>query len=98
MFVTFRIVRWLQKLVLLLASPVAMAYIAAVITELDGKYSGTVDLLMKSWDSMKQGVLLTLVDRYFFGSWMFTLFSFALLPMWLIFWGIAHCESKVKQE
>lgn len=87
-----RILRWIQKLLLLLICPAVQIFIASVITTMEGRYSGSWDLLEKSWTSMKHGLLLTIVDRYLFGSWMYGLFCFAILPTWLLFWTIVHCD------
>jgi hypothetical protein len=84
-----------MKLMLVVVSPMMAVFSVAVITTLGEKHAGALDLVLKSWDSMKHGILLTLVDRYFFGSWMFTLLSFALIPTWLTLWGIVHCQPDV---
>lgn len=87
-----RLSRWAQKALVLLISPICLCFIAAVISEYNATYT-TTELLINSWSALSRGVLLTMVDRCFFGSWMFTLFSFAVLPNWLTLWGITFCEA-----
>ena len=88
----FRILCWTQKVLLLLLCPVVQVYVASVITTMEERYKGPWELLDKSWVNMKHGLLLTIIDRYMFGSWMYGLFCFAVLPTWLIFWTIVHCS------
>ncbi|XP_053401359.1 glycosylphosphatidylinositol anchor attachment 1 protein-like [Mercenaria mercenaria] len=85
--------RWGQKLLLLLISPLSILYTAAVISSLNSEYRNILELLYISWNNLSQGLLLSMVDKYFFGSWLFTLFSFAILPNWLTLWGISFCEA-----
>lgn len=92
-FDLFRYSRWGQKLLLLLISPLSILYASAVISSLDKEYQNILELLYISWNALSHGLLLSMVDRYFFGSWLFTLFSFAVLPNWLTFWGISFCEA-----
>ncbi|KAK3581097.1 hypothetical protein CHS0354_033886 [Potamilus streckersoni] len=88
-----RLLLWFQKLLLLLVSPAVLVYLTAVVGTLqEEKFTHLTTLLSKSWSNLSRGLLLTLVDRDFFGSWMFSVFSFSVLPNWLIFWGIAFCE------
>ncbi|XP_052818191.1 glycosylphosphatidylinositol anchor attachment 1 protein-like [Mya arenaria] len=88
-----RFSRWGQKLMLLLVSPLSLSFIAALVSSLDTKHTGILDLLITSWGTLSHGLLLTLVDKYFFGSWMFSLFSFAIFPNWLTLWGISYCDA-----
>ncbi|XP_060564465.1 glycosylphosphatidylinositol anchor attachment 1 protein-like [Ruditapes philippinarum] len=85
--------RWGQKLMLLAVSPLTILYAAAIISSLNSEYRNVLELLYISWNNLSQGLLLSMVDKYFFGSWLFTLFSFAVLPNWLTFWGISFCEA-----
>ncbi|WAR12524.1 GPAA1-like protein, partial [Mya arenaria] len=71
---------------------VVLSFIAALVSSLDTKHTGILDLLITSWGTLSHGLLLTLVDKYFFGSWMFSLFSFAIFPNWLTLWGISYCD------
>ncbi|KAL3859873.1 hypothetical protein ACJMK2_010062 [Sinanodonta woodiana] len=88
-----RCLLWFQKLLLLLVSPAVLVYLAAMVGTLqEEKFTSLVTLLSKSWANLSRGLLLTLVDQYFFGSWIFIVFSFSVLPTWLVFWGIAFCE------
>lgn len=87
-----RLLLWIQKFFLLLVSPGVLLFIAAVITSYGEKHADFLDLLVNSWSFMKTNIFLTIIDKYFFGSWMFSLFSFVILPNWLMFWSIAHCS------
>lgn len=88
-----RLFSLLQKILLFLVSPGFMIFMASLINCMLEKYKDPLDLFGKTWDTMKQGLMLTIIDKYFFGSWMFTFFCFAVFPNWLLFWGIAHCDS-----
>lgn len=85
--------KWGQKLLLFLISPLSILYVAAIISSLGTEYRNVLELLYNSWNFLSQGLLLSMVDKYFFGSWLFTLFSFAVLPNWLTLWGISFCEA-----
>ncbi|XP_048779631.1 glycosylphosphatidylinositol anchor attachment 1 protein-like [Ostrea edulis] len=87
-----RLVLWAQKGILLLVSPAVLLFIASVITSYGGKNKDFLDLLGNAWSFMKTNMFLTIIDKYFFGSWMFSLFSFLMLPNWLMFWCIVHCH------
>ena len=87
-----RLLSWLQKAILLLVSPGVLLFIASVITSYGEKHKDFLDLMVNSWSFMKTNIFLTIIDKYFFGSWMFGLFSFIILPNWLMFWSIAHCN------
>jgi hypothetical protein len=89
---TFRLLLWSQKFLLLLVSPAVLLFIASVITSYGGKNKDFLDLLGNAWSFMKTNIFLTIIDKYFFGSWMFGLFSFLMLPNWLMFWCIVHCN------
>ncbi|XP_052231014.1 glycosylphosphatidylinositol anchor attachment 1 protein-like [Dreissena polymorpha] len=90
-----RVSQWGQKLLLLLISPFSILYVATVIRSLgDKNEGGSLGLLGDAWSNLSHGVLLTLVDRYFFGNWLFALFSFAVFPNWLSLWSISFCESE----
>lgn len=91
-----RLLLWIQKFFLLLVSPGVLLFIAAVITSYGEKHADFLDLLVNSWSFMKTNIFLTIIDKYFFGSWMFSLFSFVILPNWLMFWSIAHCSIEQK--
>ena len=93
---TKRILGWAQKFLLLLLCPAIQVFIASVITTMKERYKGSWDLFDKSWRNMKHGLLLTIIDRYLFGSWMYGLFCFAILPTWLLFWTIIHCDVRTK--
>lgn len=93
---TKRILGWAQKFLLLLLCPAIQVFIASVITTMEERYKGSWDLFDKSWMNMKHGLLLTIIDRYLFGSWMYGLFCFAILPTWLLFWTIIHCDVRTK--
>ena len=88
----FRLISWLQKFLLLLISPLVLLYIAAILSSLGEKHGNYYQLLINSWNALSRGLFLSMMDRYFFGSWMFSLFSFAVLPNWLTLWGISFCE------
>ncbi|XP_052060128.1 glycosylphosphatidylinositol anchor attachment 1 protein-like [Mytilus californianus] len=87
-----RIFCWLQKILLLLLCPAVQICIASMISTMEGRYKGSWDLIQKSFESMKHGLVLTILDRYLFGSWMYGLFCFTVLPTWLMFWTIVHCD------
>ncbi|CAG2215993.1 GAA1 [Mytilus edulis] len=87
-----RIFRWMQKILLLLLCPAVQIFIASMISTMEGKYKGSWDLIQKSFENMKHGLVLTILDRYLFGSWMYGVFCFAVLPTWLMFWTIVHCD------
>ena len=92
-YLCFRLSAWGQKFLLLLVSPLTLLYVAAFISSLNEKYADYLELLMNSWSTLSRGLLLAMVDRYFFGSWLFGLFSFTVLPNWLTLWGISFCEE-----
>ncbi|VDI53370.1 glycosylphosphatidylinositol transamidase [Mytilus galloprovincialis] len=87
-----RIFCWMQKILLLLLCPAVQIFIASMISTMEGKYKGSWDLIQKSFENMKHGLVLTILDRYLFGSWMYGVFCFAVLPTWLMFWTIVHCD------
>ncbi|KAK3085911.1 hypothetical protein FSP39_010424 [Pinctada imbricata] len=87
-----RIVKFLQWILLILVSPGVMLFISAIITNLGEKHKDTLDLLDKSWESVKHTLFLSIIDAHLFGSWMYGLFSFIILPSWLMFWSISHCH------
>ncbi|XP_061197375.1 glycosylphosphatidylinositol anchor attachment 1 protein-like [Saccostrea echinata] len=87
-----RLLLWLQKALLFIVSPAVLLFIASVITSYGEKHKDFIDLLGNSWSFMKTNIFLTIIDKYFFGSWMFGLFSFLMLPNWLMFWCIVHCS------
>jgi len=91
--VIFRFSRWFQKFLLLVISPFTLLFAASLISCLDTKYESLLGLLITSWETFSHGLLLTCVDKYFFGSWMFTLFSLAIFPNWLTLWGISFCDA-----
>ncbi|CAG2236691.1 GAA1 [Mytilus edulis] len=64
-----RIFRWMQKILLLLLCPAVQIFIASMISTMEGKYKGSWDLIQKSFENMKHGLVLTILDRYLFGSW-----------------------------
>ncbi|KAL4235222.1 Glycosylphosphatidylinositol anchor attachment 1 protein [Mactra antiquata] len=85
--------RWSQKFLLLLISPLSILFTAAIISIMDKDNGGILGLLYNGWSTLSHGLLLSMVDKYFFGSWLFALFSFAVLPNWLTLWGISFCEA-----
>lgn len=88
----FSIFRLFQKFLLILVCPVVQIFFACLITTTEERYKGSWDLVERSFTNMKHGLLLTIIDRYLFGSWMYGLFCLAILPSWLVFWTIVHCD------
>lgn len=86
-----RFINLIQKAVVLLVSPASMVLAAATISCI-GEKSSFLELAGLSWDTTKHGLLLTVIDNYFFSSWMYPFFSLLVLPNWLFFWGIVHCQ------
>ncbi|XP_021340708.1 glycosylphosphatidylinositol anchor attachment 1 protein-like [Mizuhopecten yessoensis] len=86
-----RLMNLIQKAVVLLVSPASMVLAAAMISCV-GEKSSFLEMMGLSWDTTKHGLLLTIIDNYFFSSWMYPFFSLLVLPNWLFFWGIVHCQ------
>ncbi|XP_033754624.1 glycosylphosphatidylinositol anchor attachment 1 protein-like [Pecten maximus] len=86
-----RVINLIQKAIVLLVSPASIVLAAAMISCI-GEKSSFLEMLGLSWDTTKHGLLLTVIDNYFFSSWMYPFFSLLILPNWLFFWGIIHCQ------
>ncbi|XP_060080129.1 glycosylphosphatidylinositol anchor attachment 1 protein-like [Ylistrum balloti] len=86
-----RMLNLIQKAVVFLISPASMVLAAAMISCI-GEKSTFLGMMGLSWDTTKHGLLLTIIDNYFFSSWMYPFFSLLILPNWLFFWGIIHCQ------
>lgn len=69
-----------------------LLFIVVVIISYGEKYVDFLDLLVNFWSFMKINIFLIIIDKYFFGSWMFSLFFFVILLNWLMFWSIVYCS------
>lgn len=81
----------------MLTSPLALLFIASLVSTLDNDYlyqfGSITEKLVTAFESMKEGIFLSILDRYLFANWTYMAFSFAIFPSWLMFWVVAQCEA-----
>ncbi|XP_064599152.1 glycosylphosphatidylinositol anchor attachment 1 protein-like [Liolophura sinensis] len=85
-----RLCHMLQMLLMLAVSPPALLYIAALVESYGGKHFSYSLWPGKAWDVLKQSLFLSILDNYLIGNWIFSFFSFAVMPSWLMSWAVTR--------
>lgn len=86
----FRLGHMVQMLLMLIISPPALLYIAALVESNGGKQFSYGLWPGKAWDVLKQSLFLSILDNYLIGNWIFSFFSFAVMPSWLMSWAVTR--------
>ena len=81
----------LHRLLLLLSNPLALIYLAELVSSVLTHPDRSVWLhLNDSFIAQKRDLLSLVEDWYLFGNWTFLVGSVALFPIWLQFWYLAN--------
>lgn len=81
----------LHRLLLLLANPLALIYLAELVSSVLSRPEHSIWLhLNSSFIAQKRDLLSLVEDWYLFGNWTFLVGSVALFPIWLQFWYLAN--------
>lgn len=82
---------YLHRLLLLLANPLVLIYLAELASSILTQPDRSVWLhLNSSFIAQKRDLLSLVEDWYLFGNWTFLVGSVALFPLWLQFWYLAN--------
>ena len=88
---TSRLRSHLHRLLLLLANPLALIFLAELASSIRTRPDQSVWLhLNSSFIAQKRDLLSLVEDWYLFGNWTFLIGSVALFPLWLQFWYLAN--------
>jgi len=84
----YRILRWLQYLLMLAISPLSLLYFACVIHHCFTKWATVGELHFAAWASTQEALLKSVIDGYLFGNWTYSLIAVALYPVWVLMWAL----------
>jgi len=91
---SYRILKVIKGLALLLISPVAVCCIAVTVHVLITQKPSAIPLCVETvFKNVKNAVLLSLVQRNFFDNWTYSLISFAYFPCWALFWFVSFSKG-----
>ncbi|XP_059141219.1 glycosylphosphatidylinositol anchor attachment 1 protein-like [Physella acuta] len=89
---SYRFVRWLQMIALVLVSPLCLMFIVGVISAMPR--NSVLELLTQGFANSKSLIFLGIMDSYLFNAWTETIITAVIFPIWLLFWAIPWIDAK----
>lgn len=84
----------LKFMLMLLANPLVLVYLGrlAWIKQQPSQWDN-MEFMFKVAQETIEGIFSVIVENYLFGSWMFTIVTAVLYPMWMQFWALLHFDE-----
>lgn len=87
-----KILTGIQGILLVLISPLGLAYIGGLVHYfMQSGFSSAMSVMQvhsKAWENLQHGVLMAVVDSYFYSNWLYVLVTLLFWPCWLILWAV----------